>query len=329
MAREKRRHVRLNWDHGFVRLERAAGRPAVVGAPLNLSLGGIRFRLPTDADVPAVDEAVDIQVFLGHPFKRPVRVAGVVRSALSFERGAGRDIAVMFASKDPAIDTFFTHALEEMSLIKFREDHFDRVFQKRSTVTERTRLGMMLVDEGRLPLETLRKFVVEDYAFGSPLGAQLVARGLLTETELAEVLARQAGLPFVDLAAYQPHRGIARKLGYENLRERKVIPFFHPDDNLDFVRIACAAPPSERQTAWIRLRVDGRIRFYVAAPSMVVKMIETSYAGVTVRFGAAGAELAVARVVGASGASVKAANAKRAKVGGLVRNAQAALRIPA
>ena len=76
----------------------------------------------------------------------------------------------------------------------------------------RVRLGELLVNEGLIALQALEAALATSATTGKPLGRTLVQSGAISEDKLAQLLSRQLGIPFVNLAHYEFRRDLVKLL---------------------------------------------------------------------------------------------------------------------
>jgi len=88
----------------------------------------------------------------------------------------------------------------------------------------RTLIGEILVDEGWITLQQLRVGLAWQKRWGGKLGRALLGLGYIEDTVLVTMLARQLGLPVVDLSNYTVPPGVLRLVPERVLRERRVLP---------------------------------------------------------------------------------------------------------
>lgn len=82
----------------------------------------------------------------------------------------------------------------------------------RPGVRGRVRLGELLVSQGMITPQALEAALAATATTGKRLGHVLVQSGMISEEDLAKVLARQIGIPFVDLDRYELRRELVRLL---------------------------------------------------------------------------------------------------------------------
>ena len=94
------------------------------------------------------------------------------------------------------------------------------------------RLGDILVQSGRISEEQLELALKEQRQTGEKLGGVLQRLGICTENEIGEILAEQAGVPHMDLAAATVQPEAAELLPAEFVRERRILPLGLHGDTL-------------------------------------------------------------------------------------------------
>ncbi len=85
-------------------------------------------------------------------------------------------------------------------------------------------LGAVLVAEGLVTQDQLDAALAEQATIGKPLGGVLVERGQLSEVDLARALARQHSLEFVDLADYPVDRAAIGLVSEPVARRYRALP---------------------------------------------------------------------------------------------------------
>jgi MSHA biogenesis protein MshE len=91
------------------------------------------------------------------------------------------------------------------------------------TRPEKVRLGDLLVQQGLISPEQLAAALAEQKKTGRKLGRIFVDSGFVTETGLSQALARQLGLPFVDLAHYSIRPELVRRLPEAQARRFRAV----------------------------------------------------------------------------------------------------------
>lgn len=88
----------------------------------------------------------------------------------------------------------------------------------------RPQLGNILVASGCINESQLKSAIVHQHKWGSRIGESLVALGYLTERTMLEALARQLGVPFVEIGDQLFPRALVRLIPTAIIRKRHVFP---------------------------------------------------------------------------------------------------------
>jgi hypothetical protein len=143
----------------------------------------------------------------------------------------------------------------------------DRVSSSRVT---RPPLTALLAEAGVASEEQLRIAVAEGMGSGERLGEVVLRRGWIDEAGLAQVLARQWELAFVDdePAVIDPH---ARALVPVEDRERLAACAIGFVDGLPLIAVA---EPAEKRFEAVRAKLGGDCRFAVVTKSTLERLLE-------------------------------------------------------
>src|SRR5436309_4142562 len=109
-------------------------------------------------------------------------------------------------------------AESHVSPLKFNELH------TASVAITQDKLGEILVREGLITQEQLRKALLEQKNSGMRLGYTLVKLGFIDETEVSKMLARQYRMPAVDLSRFEVDPKILRLLPPDIASKHTVLP---------------------------------------------------------------------------------------------------------
>jgi len=130
----------------------------------------------------------------------------------------------------------------------------------------RERLGELLIKSGLIDDEQLRVALdVQNHA-GGKLGSILVEQLIMSEEQLAEVLAEQKGLEIVHLASYAFDRDAVALLPQRIARMRRIIPLGYRDDK---IVLAMADPLDVEAIDDMRLRARADVLPVVATESEI------------------------------------------------------------
>ncbi len=138
----------------------------------------------------------------------------------------------------------------------------------------RARLGDVLVSENLVMPEELSAALNLQQESGRQLGAILVEQGLLDQRVLTQALARQLGLPTIDLRVERPTDEALEVVPEATAREFDIVPMRLVDDVLD-VAIANGSDPAVRE-ALERLPVSA-VNIYLAPKQDVQFALNTHY----------------------------------------------------
>ena len=138
----------------------------------------------------------------------------------------------------------------------------------------RTRLGDVLLSDHTVLPEQLAGALNLQMESGRQLGTILVEQGLLDPRALTRALAKQLGLPTIDLRTVRPTPEALSYVSEDVARRLLIVPLQLIDDALD---VAIADGSSEQvQEALARLNVD-HVNVYLAPPDDVVTCLNTFY----------------------------------------------------
>ena len=127
-------------------------------------------------------------------------------------------------------------------------------------------LGSLLLRDDLVRPDHLRDGLVEARRTGRRLGEVLIARGLLSERDLAPLLAEQEGLEFVDLAKLDLREDAVELVPEQVVRAAGAIAFAFEGDVLV---VAIADPTDTPGMDAVRAALTRRVRFVVATPTEV------------------------------------------------------------
>jgi len=88
----------------------------------------------------------------------------------------------------------------------------------------RTPLGRMLLEEGRIDELQLRSALSHRDRWGGRIGEALVAMGFISEQVMLKALARQLGVPFVELGRREMPSAVVHLVPERLIRRRRVLP---------------------------------------------------------------------------------------------------------
>jgi type IV pilus assembly protein PilB len=127
-------------------------------------------------------------------------------------------------------------------------------------------LGELIVRAGLVAPNDLYAALATARAAGRRLGEVLVEQKLVSERDLAQLVAEQEDLEFVDLAKLDLDRRAVELLSEQTARRYRAIPFRFDGGS---VVVAVADPTDNRGLDAVVAEVPGGVRFVVAIESEV------------------------------------------------------------
>jgi len=141
-------------------------------------------------------------------------------------------------------------------------------------MNERKPIGQLLKERGFITEEYIRFALLEQKATRERLGEILTRLGLVTELEVARVLAEQAGLPFEDLSTVTPDPKALLKVSPAFAKQREILPLRIEEGAL----VVALPDPFNLPLQEAISRVSGmRIKPVVAARSQINRASERFY----------------------------------------------------
>ena len=135
-------------------------------------------------------------------------------------------------------------------------------------------LGGFLVRRGFLTVERLEQGLAEQERSGLPLGEALVSLGLITTRDLAETLAEQHGLEFVDLSEAKPQEDAVRHLPESSAQRYQALPVRVENGTLV---VAVADPTNVIAHDDLRLALGTDTRIVIADGTQLADAINRAY----------------------------------------------------
>ncbi len=132
-------------------------------------------------------------------------------------------------------------------------------------------LGTLIFREGLLSAEQLEDSLGEAVKTGKRLGQVLVDKGLLRESQVARIIAKQKNLGFVDLAELEIDPDTARLLPHETAWLHHALPIAVEDDVLV---VAVEDPTDEEALDIVRTALGRESRFVVATRSEILRILD-------------------------------------------------------
>ncbi len=136
------------------------------------------------------------------------------------------------------------------------------------------RIGELLVKENLLSAEQLRKAREEAKSSGGRIGAQITKMGFLEETELIDFVAKQYGVPSIDLSEFEIDRDVITLIPEDVAIKHNVIPVNRAGSTLI---LATADPSNIFAIDDIKFLTGYNVEVVVAAEAAIKKAIDRYY----------------------------------------------------
>lgn len=135
---------------------------------------------------------------------------------------------------------------------------------------DRLRLGKMLVESKLLTEEQLKMAMDFQTSVGGKLGAIVVKLGFIEDHTLTHFIAKQQGMPVVNLDEIVLPENLVKKLPRKLIEKHHVLPIRHHDGVLTVVT---SDPYDYEAIEEIQLAVDNRVEVQLAARSQILKAV--------------------------------------------------------
>jgi type IV pilus assembly protein PilB len=136
-------------------------------------------------------------------------------------------------------------------------------------------LGSLLINRGLLNVDQVKQAFEEQRLTGKRLGEIVVAHKWVTSSDLAQALAEQAGLEYVDLSETEPEHQAATLLQKELAFRYQAIPVRFVSD--DLLLVAIADPTDVGVADDLRLALGHNVRLAVSDPGDLERTIKKLY----------------------------------------------------
>ncbi|MCU1426431.1 MAG: type secretory pathway, ATPase PulE/Tfp pilus assembly pathway, ATPase PilB [Actinomycetia bacterium] len=145
---------------------------------------------------------------------------------------------------------------------------------KEAALSDGTPLGALLIAEGLLTEAQLDAALAEQARGGKPLGRLLIESGTISEADLVRTLAQQVGLDFIDLNDHLLDASIAALVSESLARRYQAIPIAWEDGRLV---VAMADPSNVFAIDDIRAIAGVEIKTVVATATQISESLERLY----------------------------------------------------
>jgi hypothetical protein len=237
--------------------------PGGAGFPLEAE-DGLTFHL----NVEGTDQAFEVMSLVRH-------VAGGGRRAVK--------VGVEFTGMGGEEREVLKKAMVDLAVTSLRSWQRGRATAKASspaglpvagTKRRKLYLGEILVKQGALPEDRLRKFLSEEFTGDHKLGEELEGKGLVDDRAVARALAEQMKVAFVDLDTSPPDRKLLSDLPREIFTENNCLPIREEEGA---VLVAMSAPPELETYEKIRDAVGKRLRLAMVASGQLAGWLKRTY----------------------------------------------------
>lgn len=132
----------------------------------------------------------------------------------------------------------------------------------------------MLIEAGAIDQAQLKSALADQRRWGRPLGRTLVELRLIREEDLVRVLAKQLGVPSVDLDKLEVAEYVIELVPAHIAKQHNVVPFAQV---MKFLDVAMLDPTNLGVIDEIRIRTQLNVRPYMAGPKMIERNLERFY----------------------------------------------------
>ena len=135
-------------------------------------------------------------------------------------------------------------------------------------------LGQMLVEQGAVSEDDIRRALNFQKTKKVRLGEALVSLGCLEEDQVARLLAKQAGLPFVDLSKGRIAQDVIELVAKSVVEDNRILPVMLKGDSLI---VAVDDPDNVFALDTLRFVLDWELKPALAAPKAFRRALRTYY----------------------------------------------------
>jgi len=139
---------------------------------------------------------------------------------------------------------------------------------------ERIRLGDLLLQQKLISQEQLKGALEDQTRSGRKLGRVLIESGYLSEDQIGEALARQLGVPFINLKYYNFNSAVIRKLPEAQARRFRALVLEEQDD---MVLVAMVDPTDLFAFDEISRLTRKEVNIAVASETLLLQTIDRIY----------------------------------------------------
>lgn len=137
-------------------------------------------------------------------------------------------------------------------------------------------LGKLLKEHNLVTEEQIVFSLHEQKATGERMGTCLMRLGIITDNELAGVLAKQSDLPYVDLRSFTPEQNLLTKVPYRIAKQFQFL-ILDEDQDTKVLDIAVADPFSTTASEQAYRTTGQQVKVFVSGELELQKLIERFY----------------------------------------------------
>jgi type IV pilus assembly protein PilB len=156
------------------------------------------------------------------------------------------------------------------------EDTLNTVLGKQLELSQRKRIGEILVDQGYISAAQLGEGLAQQKAMKLPLGKALIKLGFIEETKLLDVLAAQLDLQHINLENFKFNPDITRLISEEMARSYKVIPLY---ESQGILTVAMVDPTNLRSLDHIKFKTGKDVEPVIGTEVEILAAIGRAYTG--------------------------------------------------
>lgn len=154
------------------------------------------------------------------------------------------------------------------------DDDLNAVLGAQIQLDQRKRIGEVLIDQGLITEEQVRRGLEEQKRSGVQLGKCLASLGFISEQKLFDALSAQLDIQHVMLDNFNFDRRLLSLIPEEIVRKYKVIPLFERDGT---ITVAMADPTNLRTIDHLKFKTGKEIDPVISTEKSIISAIEKNY----------------------------------------------------
>ncbi len=165
------------------------------------------------------------------------------------------------------------------------------VQRKGCTVTSRIPIGQMLVQAGHIDVWQLQSALAHQKCWGGRIGEALLRLGFVSEPALLTEVARQHGVPYVEIGERPVAPAVLRLVPEKLIRARKVLPIAYSSQPRRGLLVVATGRPQDLTTLDEVAFASGKtVKAALASDADLEQAIERHFGGLDASIGKGGAE---------------------------------------